>query len=236
MARFLLVHGSGHGAWCWRDVRPALEALGHEADALDLPGSGDDNTRAGEVTLASYARAILARLDAPSIVVGHSAGGFAIAQAAEIAPEMISRLVFLCAYVPRPGASLIEMRREAPEQPLAGALETSADGLSYRFTDAAIAANLCADCPPEALAFARARLGWQPIAPQAAPFEAKGRSTDVPRSYILCEQDRTIPPAHQRAMSSGFDPADIHRLPTGHSPFLAAPGALAALLDQIARG
>ena len=24
MARFLLVHGSNHGAWCWRDLLPAL--------------------------------------------------------------------------------------------------------------------------------------------------------------------------------------------------------------------
>jgi len=236
MARFLLVHGSGHGAWCWRDVRPALAALGHEAEALDLPGSGDDKTPAGEVTLEGYARAILERLDTPSIVVGHSAGGYAIAQAAEIEPARIARLVYLCAYVPRPGVSLIEMRREAPEQPLAGKLETSPDGHAYRFSDAGIAQNLCADCPPEALAFAREKLGWQPIAPQSAPFEATGRGAGVPRSYILCENDRTIPPAHQRAMSAHFDPADMHSLPTGHSPFLAAPGALAALLDRIARG
>lgn len=236
MARFLFVHGSGHGAWCWRDVQPRLEVMGHETIAFDLPGSGDDTTPAAEVTLEGYARAILARLDAPSIVVGHSAGGFAIARAAEIAPAMISRLVFVCGYVPRPGVSLIEMRREAPEQPLAGMLEISADGLSYRFTEAAVARNLCADCPPEALDFARARLGWQPIAPQATPFEAADQSAGVPRSFILCENDRTIPPAHQRAMSSGFAAADIHSLPTGHSPFLVAPGALAALLDRIARG
>ena len=29
MAEYLLIHGSCHGAWCWRDVIPALEALGH---------------------------------------------------------------------------------------------------------------------------------------------------------------------------------------------------------------
>lgn len=236
MARFLLVHGSGHGAWCWRDLRPALKALGHEVEVLDLPGSGDDKTPAGEVTLEGYARAILARLDAPSILVGHSAGGYGIAQAAEIEPAMISRLVFLCAYVPRPGVSMIEMRREAPHQPLSGKLETSADGSTYRFTGAAVAENLCADCPPEALAFAQRKLGWQPVAPQSAPFVATGRGAGVPRSYIVCEQDRTIPPAHQRIMAARFAPDDIHGLPTGHSPFLAAPGALAALLDRIARG
>ncbi|MEC7961756.1 MAG: esterase, partial [Pseudomonadota bacterium] len=28
MARFLLIHGSAHGAWCWRDLIPALETQG----------------------------------------------------------------------------------------------------------------------------------------------------------------------------------------------------------------
>jgi len=234
MARFLLVHGSGHGAWCWREVAPRLAALGHEVAALDLPGSGDDKTPAAEVTLESYARAILARLDAPGIVVGHSAGGFAITQAAEIDPSNITRLVYLCAYAPRPGAALTEMRREAPAQPLSGALESSGDGHAYRFRDAALAANLYQDCPPEALALARARLGWQPIRPQSEPVAFTGRGAAVPRSYILCENDRTIPPAHQRGMATGFAPADVHSLPTGHSPFFAAPGALAALLDRLA--
>lgn len=234
MARFLLVHGSGHGAWCWRDVLPALAARGHEAEALDLPGSGADPTPPEEVSLAGYAQAILARLDAPTVLVGHSAGGFAITEAAEADPAHIARLVYLCAYVPRPGASLVEMRREAPSQPLAGALETAPDGHAYRFRATALSRNLYQDCPPEAVAFARANLGWQPIRPQTEPVRFTGKGAAVPRSCILCENDRTIPPAHQRAMAEGFAPGDLHSLPTGHSPFLAAPEALAALLDKIA--
>lgn len=235
MARFLLVHGSGHGAWCWRDVVPALEAAGHTAQAIDLPGGGDDPTPPEAVTLDACARAILDALDAPTIVVGHSAGGFPITQAAEIDPTDILHLVFLCAYVPRPGASLVDMRREAPSQPLAGRLETSADGHAYRFRDEAIAQNLCQDCPPEAVDYARAHLGWQPIRPQSEPVTFTGRGADVPRSYILCENDQTIPPEHQRTMAAGIDAQSFYTLPTGHSPFLAAPDQLAALLDGIAR-
>ncbi len=235
MARFLLVHGSGHGAWCWREVVPRLAARGHVAEALDLPGSGDDPTPARDVTLESYGRAILARLDAPTIVVGHSAAGFAIVQAAEIDPALIARLVFLCAYVPRPGVSLVDMRHAAPDQPLAGAFERSPDGRAYRFRDAAIAENLCQDCPEDALALARAHLGWQPIRPQTEPVRRTGKSAALPRSYIICEHDKTIPPALQRQMAEAFAPQDRHRLPTGHEPFLAAPDALAARLDRIAR-
>lgn len=234
MARFLLVHGSGHGAWCWRDLGPRLEAMGHQVEALDLPGSGDDPTPPQAVTLSGYAEAILARLDAPTVLVGHSAGGFAITAAAEADPTHISRLVYLCAYVPRPGASLADMRRDAPAQPLAGALEINPEGTAFRFRDSALAANLYADCPPGTVDYARPRLGWQPLAPQTAPVAFTGRSSAVARSYILCRHDRTIPPAHQREMAAGLTPADVHEMNTGHSPFFADPDGLAALLDRLA--
>ena len=31
MANYVLVHGSGHGAWCWQRVVPLLEAKGTPA-------------------------------------------------------------------------------------------------------------------------------------------------------------------------------------------------------------
>ncbi len=44
MARFALVHGAFHGAWCWEPLVRELRAAGHTATAIDLPGSGDDET------------------------------------------------------------------------------------------------------------------------------------------------------------------------------------------------
>ena len=39
MATFILVHGAMHGGWCWERLVPLLEAQGHVAHAIDLPGS-----------------------------------------------------------------------------------------------------------------------------------------------------------------------------------------------------
>ena len=233
MSRFVLVHGTGHGAWCWRDLVPALEALGHQAVALDLPGAGDDATPLEAVTLGAYAEAVRAALTAPSILVGHSAGGFAITEAAERDPARIARLVYLCAYVPAPGRSLVDMRRAAPRDTLAGAFDMAEDRRSFRFRDEALLPKLYADCPPGTLAYARPRLRPQPLAPQLTAVTVTGKSADVPRSYILCEADETIPPEHQAAMAAGFAPEDIHRFATGHSPYFADPGGLAVLLDRL---
>jgi pimeloyl-ACP methyl ester carboxylesterase len=37
---FILIHGAWQGAWAWETIVPRLEALGHDAIAVDLPGNG----------------------------------------------------------------------------------------------------------------------------------------------------------------------------------------------------
>ena len=94
MVDVLLIHGSCFGAWAWDGVIPALQARGHHARAIDLPGRGGAAT-----TLAAQARAISDSPTAPTILVGHSAGGFAITAAAHLSP-MVTGLLFVAAYIP----------------------------------------------------------------------------------------------------------------------------------------
>lgn len=231
MARVVLVHGAGHGGWCWRDVVPALEALGHAVGTVDLPSVAADPSGLEGRTLDDDARAILAALDRPAALVGHSAAGYAIARAAALAPAKVARLVYLCAYVPAPGVTITDHARAAPGRPLDGALQVDRASRAYRFNDAALAANLYDDCPA-VIDEARDRLGWQAIGPQRATVDPP---VGIRSDYIVCSRDRTIPPAQQRAMAAGLGGASIHAFPSGHSPFFAAPAALADLLGQILR-
>lgn len=236
MQDFLLIHGSCHGAWCWRDVLPRLREAGHRATAIDLPGHGTDATPASDVTLELYARAILAAIDAPVTLVGHSMAGYPITLAAELAPAKIARLIYLCAYVPRPGLSLGDMRRDGPSQPLLPAIRRSDDGLTFTIDPAMATGCFYHDCPAETAADAVARLSPEPVLPQSTPIGTLVNWQGVERHYILCEDDRTIPPAYQATMSAGFPPGHVSHLPTSHSPFLAAPEALARRLIAIAEG
>ncbi|SPH24431.1 Pyrethroid hydrolase [Defluviimonas aquaemixtae] len=235
MARFLLVHGSCHGAWCWRDLVPALQALGHEARAIDLPAHGEDRTPATEVTLDAYAGAILAAIEEPVTLVGHSAAGYPITLAAARAPEKIARLVYLCAYVPAPGLSMIEMRRAGPRQPLKGAVSADPDGVTYLVDPDRAPVAFYNDCPEEAVAYAVPRLCPEPILPQATPLPPKTRP-EVESHYIVCANDRTIPPDYQRQMSAAFPPGHVTELASGHSPFFSIPDELAGRLSDIAGG
>lgn len=234
MARFLLIHGAAHGAWCWREVLPRLRDMGHQAQAIDLPSHGSDPTPVGAVTLDLYARAIVDELVPDTILVGHSMGGFPITLAAQQAPDLVGRLVYLCAYTPWDGMALAEMRKLVEAQPLVPALIRSDDGKSVHFDPAMVQDLFYHDCPPGTLAFALTRLCPQAVAPQMTPVSLGPTPALVPRSYILCEDDRAIPPALQEKLAARFDPADVYRMACGHSPFFADPAGLAALLDRIA--
>lgn len=235
MSDFLLIHGSCHGAWCWRDVIPALTALGHTARAIDLPGQGADKTAVQDITLELYAQAILNALDGPTVVVGHSMAGYPISLAAERAPDRISRLIYLCAYVPADGLSLARRRRQAPYQPLLPAIEKTADGLAFTVRPEMAQDVFYHDCPPSAVAYAKTRLGPQAIRPQETPVSLGANYASVPRSYIRCTDDRTVPPEFQRSMTADWPSPDVTEMPTGHSPFFAAPDDLARRLSDIAR-
>ncbi|WP_323770629.1 alpha/beta fold hydrolase [Antarctobacter sp.] len=235
MARILLIHGASHGAWCWRDTLPALAALGHEVRAIDLPSHGDDQTPVNEVTLEDYGRAILDALDGPTILVGHSMGGYAITLAAEMDPSNIAGLVYLCAYDPWPEMGLSQMRMEADEQPLLPAIRLAEDRLSFTFDPHMSADLFYHDCPPEAVAFALDHICPQSAAASATPVEITENSRALPRSYIVCAEDRAIPPAFQRVMASRFDPARVTELPSSHSPFFSMPDALARAIDTLVK-
>ena len=47
MATFVLVHGGGHGGWCYQPVVRLLQAKGHLVNAPSLPGMGEQGRRMG---------------------------------------------------------------------------------------------------------------------------------------------------------------------------------------------
>jgi pimeloyl-ACP methyl ester carboxylesterase len=226
MARILLIHGSCHGAWCWRDVLPLLGD--HDAHAIDLPGHGADETPRNRVSLDLYAEAILDHCDGPTFLVGHSMAGYPISAAAERAPEKIARLTYVCAYLPTTGLSLADMRRAGPRQPLLEAITLSEDGMTFSFRPEMIAEKFYHDCPEGTRAYAATRLTPQPRRPQETPIELTARFAAVAKRYIRCADDRAIPPEYQTVMAKGAD--EVFDLPSSHSPFFAMPDRLAPLL------
>ncbi|MDP3195103.1 alpha/beta fold hydrolase [Tabrizicola sp.] len=227
MPELLLIHGTCHGAWCFDRLLPELTQRGIPARAIDLPGRDGRPT-----TLDDYAQTILAAAAPNAILVGHSAGGYAITAAAEVAPDRFRGLIYLCAYLPAVGQSLADMRRAGPSQPLMPAIRLAGDKQSFTIDPALAPAAFYQDCPPDLAKWATARLCPQPVTPQQTPLWPKQAET-LPRHFIVCETDQTIPPDYQRQMAARLPQECRHSLPSGHSPFLAMPVQLADLLARL---
>jgi pimeloyl-ACP methyl ester carboxylesterase len=234
---FVLIHGAWHGGWCWSKVVVELEALGHSAVAPDLPGSGDDKTPPGGVTLADYANRIATVLDAqpgPSILVGHSMGGMAISAAAELRPQRIRRLVYLCAFLPRNGESLLMLEERNADPRVPPNVIPDKEHFTATINPNSVVELFYHDCAAQDAAFARSRLRPQAFLPLTAQVALSGnRFGRVPRSYIECTEDRAIVIDFQRLMQRASPCDSVVTLATSHSPFLSAPKLLAETLSKL---
>jgi pimeloyl-ACP methyl ester carboxylesterase len=242
-SRILLIHGAFGGAWSWEPVIPGLRAAGHTVEAIDLPGAGADRTPVAEVSLRRYAERISEQLadGPPAILVGHSMGGMAITQAAGLHPDFVAGLIYVAAFLPNPGESLIDLTRypEAADDQVQANLTVDGDPPVATMSARGARIAVCHLATDEQAAWADERRGRQPVLPFTQPFTLSDASGDafaaLPRAYVTCLQDRAINPALQQLMftRAGCDP--IVEIDTDHSPSLTATDELVSALDRIAR-
>ncbi len=229
---FVLVHGSMHGAWCWRPLVRELEQRGHVAIAPELPC---DDPSAG---VAEYAAVVEARLpagadDTSLVLVGHSLGSRTIPVVAAVHPG--ARMVFLCSAPTPPGpvdpAAFAGM---VTEEYACAEVDARPDGAT-RIAPAAARALFYHDCEEAVAEDAARRLRFQARRPldETSPLE---RWPAAPLEIIVCDDDRVVRPDWLLAQARRWlgDRAP-RRLPGGHSPMLSRPVALAELLIECAR-
>lgn len=244
--RFVLIHGGFHGAWCWSRTIPQLHRLGHDAVAIDLPGHGE--RRDERSTLADRRDAIVSVLQPGDVLVGHSGGGYDVTVAADERPEAIRHVVYLAAGLPIEGRTVNEATGGATEPDDGGGarvtqlMDDETGMLRFIRPDArgrmeCVDRDLVRDffyhdCDDATVSWAFERLTPAPVEFLTEPVSVpRFWAADLPRSYILCRQDRAKPHAmsEQVIRRLGVTPLTID---SSHSPFLSRPEELARLLVQ----
>ncbi|MFF5106045.1 alpha/beta hydrolase [Streptomyces sp. NPDC000134] len=271
---FVLVHGAWHSSWHWAPTQRSLAHRGAASVALDLPGHGFDaplpagyllpgqpglateKSALAGVTPEECAATVLTTLTEVRrhyrrvVLVAHSAGGGPASLAAQTAPELVDRIVYLSAAVPAGRPSFADYLG-APEAAFAdgrqglhvGDVEAlGAFRINPLSPDPAYVEELRLtyyhDVPAEE--FPRWRLALSPDLPLAVPTTPVKLTADrwgrVPRTFLRLAEDRAVTPALQDLMITEADavtpdnPFTVRELPGSHSPFAARPDELATAL------
>jgi pimeloyl-ACP methyl ester carboxylesterase len=216
----LLVHGAWHSSWAWQPLITELSDV--DVVTVDLPSSGTDPQSLGDLTAdADTVRTALAGIEGPVVVVGHSYGGLPITEAAT-AEAGVAHLVYLCAFQLDVGESLVSsLGGEVPpwqEIHPTHVRVTTPEPVFYNGVDPRLAEQ------------AVARLQVHSTSALTQPL-SRAAWTELPSTYVVCEQDQAIPVFAQEAMSTRA--GTVLRLDSGHSPFLSQPAELAALLRGV---
>ncbi|MEH2464727.1 alpha/beta fold hydrolase [Nostoc sp.] len=237
MSTYILIHGAWQGGWCWNKVATLLEQAGHNVIAPDLPSHGNDQTPISEVTLQSYVDRVYEILKTqaePVILVGHSMGGIVITQAAEYYPDKIEKLVYVCAFLPRNGESLMDWAQPDSEALVLPNAIVSEDRSYLTFKDEAIEDTFYGDCFAQDVAKSKSLLCPQALAPLQTPVNTTAANFGrVPRVYIECLQDRAISISVQRQMQAALPCHLAMAMDTSHSPFLSHPKVLVNNLSSL---
>ena len=231
---FILVHGAWQGAWAWETIVPRLEAAGHRAIAVDLPGNGHDETPPADVDVNLYAQhlaSIIDGVDGPVVLVGHSMGGTAVAQACELRPERVALAIYLAAFLLPDGMSVMMFYDRYLEPWMRGATTrvthspdgllstidpTSAVEVFYHQADPAAAAAAARRL--DAAARGRPSLEAQPV---AGALRTGARASTSRRP-----QDRSVHLPLQRRMQQMTPCRAVLSLDTDHAPQLVRPGGV----------
>jgi pimeloyl-ACP methyl ester carboxylesterase len=226
---FVLVHGAWHGGWCWRRVADRLERKGHKVYAPSLTGLGDRShligTRPNVTTHIDDIANIIRFEDLQRVVlVGHSYGGIVISGVAEKALPRIASIVFLDAFVPQNGQTIMSLSRQGLRDNVSAALKRGDLGIPP-------ASAAYFNVNEKDRAFVDGKCTPQPIGTYGDPVKLTGARERIARKVYIRAKGFNSAGFDAIAARLRDDPAwTVHDMPCGHDAMIDMPDRLAELL------
>jgi pimeloyl-ACP methyl ester carboxylesterase len=236
LATYVLVHGGGHGGWCYQPVSRLLRAQGHDVYAPSLTGLGErEHLFRCDVDLDCHITDIVKLLHFEDlrdvILVGHSYGGMVITGVADRTADRVGHLVYLDAAIPSDGQSLVEIA--GPLMALARSDSRIVDGVEMCMYIDNRTIPYYGVHDPDQVEWMTARLTPHPW----KCFEQPLRLTDedalakIPQSYICTTMFMDVRPVDTlRQKANGR----LWELDTGHDLMITAPEWVAEKLMLVA--
>ena len=236
MATYVLVHGGGHGGWCYQRVARILRSAGHDVYTPTLTGLGERSHLLGPaVDLDLHIADVVAVLHYEDlrdvILVGHSYGGMVITGTADRAADRIGRLVYLDAANPVDGQSLVDVAGPIIEavRPFGRVI----DGVELVLLPPD-AAMLYGVTDPVDLAWMADRLTGHPWRCFEQPLRLTNQAelSAIPAYHIVCTS--TLATRDPELIEDARAGGRLWDIDTGHDLMITEPAAVAEALLQVA--
>jgi len=238
MATFVLVHGGGHGGWCYQPLAGLLRAEGHEVYAPSLTGLGDRSHLLNpSINLDTHIEDIVKLLlfeDLHDVyLAGHSYGGMVITGIADRALDRVGHLIFLDAAHPRNGEALTTSARPLMEEAYKQA--RTVDGVELVLFPESDSVRHYGITDTADLAWAQPRLTPHPWAcfDQPLRMENEDAVRNLPRTSINCTATLKMRPLEFAARVTDAD--HVFEIDTGHDLMITEPRKVADMLIEVVR-
>ncbi|WP_136706790.1 alpha/beta hydrolase [Agromyces sp. H66] len=227
----VLVHGAFAESASWNDVIARLHARNLTAVAVANPL----RSVAGD---AAYLRDVVAAIDGPVVLVGHSYGGMVITEAAADNAK-VAALVYVAGFAPDHGESAADLSGKFPGSTLGDTLiayPVGTGGNEVAIRQDAFHQRFVADVPAETAALMAAT--QRPVTEVGL---TEGLPADVPAWkqlpswFVFGDQDHNIPVAAHRFMAERAGSRGTRDLAgVSHALSVSAPDEVtAAILDAV---
>lgn len=228
----VLVHGAWDNATGWNAVVERLQQRGYPVIAVANP------LRA-LASDAAYVSSVLATIEGPVVLVGHSYGGAVITNAAA-GHSNVKALVYIAAFVPDEGESLLQLSSLNPGSKIG---PTSLTPRPYSMEDGNVVIDLYLTQEAVRTAFASdvpRRVADQMFATQRPLTQAAFESPSgvpawktIPSWYLVASNDQTIPPATQRFMAERAG-AHTTEVRSSHIAHISRPAQTSQIIVEAA--
>lgn len=233
---YVLVHGAWADESAWGFVRNEL-AIRANVVVVNLPAHGADNTYGVNIGLADYVKAVSQAINEQNgkvILVGHSMAGEVISQVAEQIPAKIEKLIYVSAYLPKNGESVIDLSKKDNTSKIGVNLEFNKDYSLATIKKEALAIAVCDDCPD----YMKELLIKYHRAEPTKALNDKAALTNkfnmVSKYYISTTKDEAVPYALQQQMiKDNGTIKKVYEMNTSHLPFVVNPEAFLKIILSI---
>ncbi len=234
----VLVHGAWETSSIWGAVAVKVKRDGFRVRVVTLPGRPGNPAAPGQVSMEGYRHAISAATatdKAPAVLVGHSFAGSPISVVAEAEPARIKALVYLAAYLPQDGQSLLGVATADKDSKAGSAVQIDKDHGLATIAPEVRAGLFANDAPLQVGAAIAAAIVPEPLAPLATPVHQSAKFASVDKAYIHTARDQVVRPALQKSMVAATPVRLEQTLDTGHTPFVTNPDGVAAAIEAAVR-